>query len=264
MDASVPSGEFSGPVTFRVKRWAGRGTRVAPFRVAANFVEPSPKRAAVPSIPVVDRWQDGHVAGLRAFPWSLHLGSGHHPPPIFRVSGQQFDPPVGGLTFDPPPLRIHAPGLCSITSVPARPKAAPVPGPGPTSCSPAALVLPAPEPMLGLVPTGSSAQTMKDSHTQLKAQHLKSWLLLLDSAGEASALVCATAHSELASEHRLKAVSHYAPSTMSMYLRIWDLWYDFAGCHNCSAYDPPALVVADYLHVHSSNQGLASGHLRLS
>ena len=143
-----------------------------------------------------------------------------------------------------------------------RPKLAIPAASGPAFASPVALALPASDPILGLVPTGSGVQSMKDLHAQLQAQHLKSWLALLDTAGDASSLVCATAHSELAAEHRLKAVSHYAPSTMSMYLRTWDLWYDFALCHNCSAYEPPASVVADYLHVHSSNQGLASSHLR--
>ena len=62
---------------------------------------------------------------------------------------------------------------------------------------------------------------MFDLHDQLKAQHFQSWLLLLEEAGASSRLVRDTAESQLMSEHRIKAIAHYAPSTLAAYLRMW-------------------------------------------
>ena len=145
----MSSGAGHAPVTFGVKRWAGRGARSAPFRAASSFVEPSPKRPAVPSIPVVDRWQDGRVAGLSDFPWQLQLGSGIPPPSIFRGADRRSDLPLGGLQFDPPPLRVHSPGLVHITEVPVRLQVAVPAISGPVFASPVALALPASDPILG-------------------------------------------------------------------------------------------------------------------
>eukprot|EP00435_Cladocopium_sp_Y103_P074318 s85_g48.t1 len=120
------------------------------------------------------------------------------------------------------------------------------------------------EPVSGVTPSGRSAFSMLAMHDHLKAQHLKSWLNLLHTAGRHSDLYTATEDSELASEHRVKAISKYAPSTMSSYLRMWQQWQAFAQCHGASPYCPHAMLVADFLHVHSkaSNQGLAINYLK--
>eukprot|EP00435_Cladocopium_sp_Y103_P069657 s917_g33.t1 len=120
------------------------------------------------------------------------------------------------------------------------------------------------EPVSGVTPSGRSAFSMLAMHDHLKAQHWKSWLNLLHTAGSHSDLFTVTKDSELASEHRVKAVSKFAPSTLSAYLRMWQQWQAFAHCHGASPYSPHATLVADFLHVHSkaSNQGLAINYLK--
>ena len=51
---------------------------------------------------------------------------------------------------------------------------------------------------------------------------------------------------------------------MAAYLRMWAQWHEFATCHHASPYCPTVVLVADFLHVHSSlsAQGLAVNHLK--
>ena len=93
-------------------------------------------------------------------------------------------------------------------------------------------------PVLGVRPSGDHTQKMSAMHDQLKSLHFRSWLSLLDDAGDESTLFRDTSLSQLSSEHRLKAIAHYAPSTMAAYLRMWSQWQAFASCHGMSPYAP--------------------------
>eukprot|EP00435_Cladocopium_sp_Y103_P062983 s777_g24.t1 len=157
------------------------------------------------------------------------LGSGLAPPAL--VKGRPSSPAlqVGGLQYARPSLKISAPGINPLVALPVRPQVSasrPFRPPLLAVLDQASLS----EPIGGVTPSGHSTFSMLAMHDQLEAQHLKSWLSLLDTAGHHSDLFTVTADSELASEHRVKAISHYAPSTMSAYLRMWQQWQAFAHC----------------------------------
>eukprot|EP00435_Cladocopium_sp_Y103_P015148 s4770_g3.t1 len=248
------SEEPAPTVAFRVKRWANRSSRVEPFPAvpAHQFVPPTCK--GKPSEPPPQLSPRGFQS-----PSGMGLA-----PPVLMRGTPTFPPlPVGGLTYTRPQLGIWAPGLNPLVAVPVRPQ---VPASQPFRPPMMAEMAQAgwSEPLSGVTPSGRSAFSMLAMHDHLKAQHLKSWLHLLHTAGRHSDLFAVTEDSELASDHRVKAISRYAPLTLSAYLRMWQQWQAFAQCHGASPYSPPAMLVADFLHVHSkaSNQGLAINYLK--
>ena len=119
-------------------------------------------------------------------------------PPSRGPSASHFGPlTVGGLQLQPRPLAVFGFGMQPTVNAGLVPQVQRSPTFHP--------------PMMGLllhagtsdlvsavIPSGSSAMTMLTMHDHLKAQHLRQWLLLLDSASRASTLVCSTVDSEFA------------------------------------------------------------------
>ena len=252
-------------VRFKVKRWAGKDHR-RPTSVSSptsNFVPPTPKSPPLPGPPRLDRWSHGFVAqnyGPHLAP--LTLGSNFGAPPVFHQQRSFEMHPVGGLALAPRGLGIHRPGMNHLALQPCRP-------PAPSMVSQhfalsSNSVGDSSAPVSGIRPSNGPVQKMCELHDQLKAQHFQSWLALLTDAGSSSSLFRDTAESPLVDEHRIKAIAHYAPSTMASYLRMWTQWYEFATCHQASPFCPSVVLVADFLHVHSSSstQGLAVNHLK--
>ena len=252
-------------VRFKVKRWAGNDQR-RPTLVsssASNFVPPTPKCPPLPGPPRCDRWSDGFVAhNYRPHLTPLSLGSDHGAPPVFHQQRSFEVHSVGGLALAPRGLGIHRPGMSHLVMLPSRPPAPPMVFQSSSLSS--KLVGDSSAPVSGIHPSNGPGQKMSDLHDQLKAQHFQSWLALLTEAGSSSRLFRDTAESQLVDEHRIKAIAHDAPSTMAAYLRMWAQWHEFATCHHASPYCPTVVLVADFLHVHSSlsAQGLAVNHLK--
>ena len=250
---------------FKVKRWAGKDHR-RPTSVSSptsNFVPPTPKSPPLPGPPRLDRWSHGFVAhNYRPHLAPLTLGSDYGAPPVFHQQRSFEMHPVGGLVLAPRGLGIHRPGMSHLALQPCRPPAPPMISQHFALSSNS--VGDSSAPVSGIRPSNGPVQKMCELHDQLKAQHFQSWLALLTDAGSSSSLFRDTAESPLVDEHRIKAIAHYAPSTMASYLRMWAQWYEFATCHQASPYCPSVVLVADFLHVHSSSstQGLAVNHLK--
>ena len=193
---------------------------------------------------------------------ALRFG-GLQPPPRGPSAPHFGSLSVGGLQFQPRQLGVFRSGMQSTLSSGLFPQVQRSPTFHPPMMGPL-LQAGTSDLVSAVIPTGSTAMTMSTMHDHLKAQHLRQWLLSLDSASSASTLVCTTADSEFAESHRIKAVSHFAPSTLAAYLRIWRQWEAFAVCHQSCPYEPHASMVADFLHVHSKSslQGLATAHIR--
>ena len=198
--SDVASSSDSTPVvSFRVKRWAGRGNRSSPLHGSESFVAPTPKVPHFPPVPETNHWHEGHISPGYRPPQLVPPGHGGlQPPPIFRQSNHVGAPSIGGLHFSSPPLRVHSPSWSCLDLALPRPKACGMPSPGPLTGGSPADVVAISDPVGGRVPTGSSAFSTKELYTHLKAQHVNTWLSLLDAAGEASSLFCDTRHSALA------------------------------------------------------------------
>ena len=217
-DPQTPFSSLPAPVC-RVKRYAGRGHRSSPISPPsdAGF---SKSASSIPSH-LLNRWTDGRFS------------SGYRPPSIFPIVGPALAAPshhrsplgfqnltIGGLQYTRPCLGVHARGFQPLVELP-RP-----PGMGTKVVSPfrqlsTALVS---EPVVGISASSSKVQSMHALHNQLKNQHLRQWLQLLEDAGHHSRLFQDTLGNEHSESHRLKAVAHYAPSTLSSYLRMWGSW----------------------------------------
>ena len=252
-------------VRFKVKRWAGKDHR-RPTSVSSSasaFVPPTPKSPSLPGPPRVDRWSHGFLDhNYRSHLTPLVLGSDYGAPPVFHQQRSFEVHSVGGLALAPRGLGIHRPGMSHLVSLPSRCPAPPLISQH--SALSSKLVGDSSAPVSGIHPSSGPVQKMSELHDQLKAQHFHSWLALLAEAGSSSRLFRDTAESPLGDEHRIKAIAHYAPSMMAAYLRMWAQWYEFATCHQASPYCPSVVLVADFLHVHSSSstQGLAVNHLK--
>ena len=110
-------------------------------------------------------------------------------PPLFAANPCGAVVRMGGLPLPSSHLGIHTPGMRPLVSLPARSQAVALPVRCPlTSCDgePAANS----EPIKGVHPSGTSTVTIGAMHDQLKAQHRKSWLLLIENAG--SRVLCLT------------------------------------------------------------------------
>lgn len=252
-------GTWVGPVC-RVKRFANRAFRASPLVAKASSVPVNPHVCP----PTCGRWDHGALSlACRPQEGGLLRMGGLAPPPRAPPAAPSGSLKVGGLQFCPRPLAVYSPGMQHITlagCVPQVPRS-PTFHPPMMGTSVQAGIS---DLVSAVIPTGSSAMSMSHMHDHLKAQHLRQWLLILDSASSASSLFVSTLHSEFAESHRIKAVEHYAPSTLAAYIRMWHQWDAFAACHNQSPYSPPVSLLGDFLHVHSrtSSQGLASGYIR--
>ena len=203
LESPAPS---SSSARFKVKRWAGKGYRGTPSSTssASKFAPPTPKCPSLPAPPMCDRWSGGFLAsGYRP---SLSWGSDNLPPPVFPPRPFSGHGVVGGLHHIPPGLGIHRPGMRPLESLPVRPQTLPVePAGSPTTMQSVAVESLAP--VSGVHPSGVSAQTLNALHDQLKSQHFKSWLSLIEEAGSSSRLFRDTVESQLMSEHRIKAIA---------------------------------------------------------
>ena len=217
----------------RVKRFANRSFRASPFG-ASSSTSSDAFEPPVPSVipPVCGRWDQGHLAHSYR-PQALGaLRYGGLPPPVRGPSAPHVDRlSLGGLTFQHSPLAIFRAGMQASLNQNLVPQVQRNPTFHPPMMGPL-LQAGASDLLSAVIPSGSSAMTMSSMHDHLKSQHLRQWLLLLDSASSASTLVCSTVDSEFAESHRLKAVAHFAPSTLAAYLRMWRQWEAFAVCHH--------------------------------
>ena len=118
-------------------------------------------------------------------------------------------------------------------------------------------------PVLGVRPSGDHTQKMSAMHDQLKSLHFRSWLSLLDDAGDESTLFRDTSLSQLSSEHRLKAIaplcSIYNGCVSANVVSMASLRLMPRHVTVC----PTLMLVSDFLHVHSTSsaQELATGYL---
>ena len=112
--------------------------------------------------------------------------------------------------------------------------------------------------------TSADSTSMLALHQQLKEQHHVEWLRILEKASDASELVKATGDSDNALTHRARVIAKFAPSTLASYFRCWYQWTDFCQCHEANPYQPPSVLLADFLQVSSrrSALGVATAHSR--
>ena len=183
----------------RVKRFANRLYRsspIAPSTPTESLVSNSPIPSVTP--PLSGRWDEGHLsASYRPQAFGRLQFGGLQPPSLGPSAPHPRPLSVGGLQFQPRPLGVFRFGMQTTLSSGLFPQVQRSPTFHP--------------PMMGLLlhagtsdlvsavfSSGSSAMTMSTMHDHLKAQHLRQWLLLLDSASTASTLVCSTVDSEFA------------------------------------------------------------------
>ena len=108
-----------------------------------------------------------------------------------------------------------------------------------------------------VVPASAPASTtMYALHHQLKTQHHRDWLLLLNQAGLRSELVKSIVGSPNQEAHQIKVVGKFAPSTLAAYLKNWTQWVEFCNCHQVCPSCPPTVLLADSLQVSSKKSAL--------
>ena len=264
-DGTHSSGLEQGPQpepVCRVKRYAGTGQRVSPLAcpTESGFSKSAP---TTPSR-LLNRWVDGRLSQDYRPPSVLPGAGSALVPPSFHRSPLGFQRlTVGGLAYNRHSLGVHARGFQPLVALPQPPQVlvAGVMGALPFRPLSTALV---PEPVVGINASSLKVQSMHNLHNQLKDQHLRQWLQLLEDARDHSHLFMATSNSEHSESHRLKAAAHFAPSTLSSYLRMWGQQAEFASCHGCSPFIPATTLLEDFLDVQSksSAQGVASGYIR--
>lgn len=126
-------------------------------------------------------------------------------------------------------------------------------------CPDAAVVRVQPPPVQASSPTSSMQQAWYSAKHDL----IQQWLQVLDQMGDMSGLFSATASSTMASEHRQRVVEKFAPSTLQTYFRIWSRWYEFATTLKACPFQPPIVLLADFLAEHAHGPlGVATGYYK--
>ena len=110
------------------------------------------------------------------------VGVGLPPPPTFGASPGSAPLRVGGLVHTHPPLGIHNPGMRPLVSLPTRGQVTVVPAMGPLAFGDDEAALRLCLQLQGSALLVVSTVTMSAMHDQLKAQHLRTWLQLIENA----------------------------------------------------------------------------------